>query len=117
MKQYIFLTLSAVALAGCQSTTAPVTGNTDPLTSALAGKTLLHSNGGTVIAYADGRMGGTEASGEDLVGAWVIRDGQWCRTIKKPEKWAGTRCQDVTIDGDQATFLRDDGSSTTYTIQ
>lgn len=30
-------------------------------------------------------------------GAWDIRDGKWCRTIKEPASFAGTECQAITL--------------------
>lgn len=40
----------------------------------------------------------------DLKGAWTVREGRFCRTIKQPEPLAGTECQAASLDGKTLTL-------------
>jgi hypothetical protein len=86
----------AASLSGCVQTPNP---EVDPLTAALAGKTLVNE-GGAITVGRDGSLSGTVGNGTPLVGAWAVRDGQWCRTIEQPARLAGTECQRAVLNGD-----------------
>lgn len=114
MKTQILIAAStAIFLSACQMGTTGAGATVDPLDTALRGKTL--TNGGsTVLLGQDGTMSGMVGPKGDTVleGAWTVRNGQYCRTVVEPAQIAGTECQDVTIDGNMATFRGPRGEST-----
>ncbi|WP_282095586.1 hypothetical protein [Epibacterium ulvae] len=104
--------VSTIALATvvALTSTAPVLASDAELKSALAGKTL--TNGKAVIKVRkNGRMTGKVGPNGDvkLVGAWEIRDGKWCRTIKEPKGIAATKCQPMKLSGNTLTIDGDNG--------
>lgn len=110
MKTKLLLTAPFVLLAACQSTGMD---KSPSAAKALLGPALdrpLTAGESTFILHSDGRLAG------DATGTWTVENGKYCRTVVAPAKWAGSQCQDVSIDGDQITFARPDGSATTYTI-
>lgn len=112
----------AVLLAGCQMSDQQSTSqtNAEPMMEDAEGGTLLSRLSGKTLAlndlqftlHEDGRLTGNDGT----MGTWEVRDGKYCRTITVPEKWKGTECQDVTIAGDQITFVSPTGRTNTYTM-
>ncbi|MEM8956460.1 MAG: hypothetical protein AAGC86_01475 [Pseudomonadota bacterium] len=78
----------------------------DPVTEALAGKTLV-APGQNITTHADGTLTGKvgENLDIDLIGTWEIRDGQWCRTLSQPAAAAGSACQDITLGDGVVTIV------------
>lgn len=74
----------------------------DPLTQALAGKTLVSPNA-TIRLARNGALSGKVGQAK-LSGAWTVRDGKFCRTLKAPENLAGTQCQDAQLNGKTVTL-------------
>ncbi len=96
----MYQSLKCSALILAIGLTMPATGFADDaaLTSALAGKTI--SSGKAVLKVRkNGRLSGKVGPNGDVKfeGAWTIRDGKWCRTIKEPASFAGTECQAMTL--------------------
>ncbi len=93
--------------------TGPAAANDADLSAALAGKTL--TSGKAVIKVRkNGRLTGTVGKNGDvkLDGAWAIRNGQWCRTIKEPKSAAGTECQNMALDGNTLSITTNRGTQT-----
>jgi hypothetical protein len=84
------------------------------LTSALSGRTLVNDVG-TITLGADGRMTGA-VRGAPFAGAWVERNGQFCRTITQPARLVGTECQDVTFNGDGTITIDGVNGPVTWTL-
>ncbi|MCK0138840.1 glycoside hydrolase family 43 C-terminal domain-containing protein [Aliiroseovarius sp. F47248L] len=110
--------LVAVLLTGCQMGNQQSTSEatmqqteTGSLSTLLSGRTLTNKDA-DVTLHADGRLSGS--GGVD--GTWEVRDGKYCRTISKPDKWKGTECQVVTTAGDQITFTSPSGRTSTWTM-
>lgn len=112
----------AVLLTGCQmadqqSTTQT---NAEPMMEKAQGNTLFAQLADQTLAkdelrftlHKDGRLIGNDGT----MGTWEVRDGKYCRTITVPEKWKGTECQEVKIDGTQYTFISPTGRTNTYTM-
>lgn len=81
-------------------------GFADPITDALAGKTLV-APGQEITAQPDGRLTGKVGKNldVDLEGTWEIKDGKWCRTLSKPKGAAGSACQDLSIGDGTVTIV------------
>lgn len=75
----------------------------DPLTAAISGKTLVQGDN-RILFSPNGRLSGTLANGDEVAGAWAIRDGRYCRTLTSPERVAGTVCQDVELGEQTVSF-------------
>lgn len=88
----------------------------DPITRAVSGQTLIQGEN-VINTNADGTMTGTTAGGDEIRGAWAVRNGQWCRTLTLPARLAGTACQDVELGDGEITFTAADGGSATYQVQ
>lgn len=91
----------------------------DPITEAISGKTVKAERGDTVKFHKNGRLTGKVGPKQDikLLGAWTIRDGRYCRTIKEPESFAGTACQDITLNGDGTVTIFGTNGPIVWTIQ
>lgn len=110
MKHFLILsTIAAFGLAACD--TAPTPSADAPEWLSIVDKTLV-SGDTTVVLGSDGTI-----SGSGIEGVWEERDGKYCRTLTKPERFAGTECQVATVDGDQITFDNLQGRTSTWTIQ
>lgn len=98
---FVFTTIAAIVAS---------TALADPITEALSGKILV-APGQEITAHADGRLIGKVGQNldTDLVGAWEIRDGQWCRTLTEPAAAAGTACQDITLGDGVVTIVGGNG--------
>ncbi len=102
---------TATLLSGCMQ--GDDGGADAAIAAQLSGRTLVNvANGARISANADGTL-----VGEGVEGTWHIKDGEWCRTIVKPEKIAGSLCQGLSINGVTMTLARADGSIGTYTIE
>ncbi len=80
--------------------------------AALAGKTI--TSGKSVIKIRkNGRMTGKVGKNGDvkIEGAWAIRDGKWCRTIKEPQSFSGTECQTLSFGDGTVSFTGSRGTS------
>jgi hypothetical protein len=114
MTRYFILALPLVALSACSS--MPSKMNPRYLfnpTQALRGPIVdrpLTSDTAMFMIQSDGRLTG------DALGTWWVENRQFCRTIEKPLKWAGDRCEDVTIKDNLAIFTQADGRASTYKI-
>lgn len=104
-----FLSISLVAVSA-NSVLA------DPITDALAGKTL-RAPGQEITAHADGRLTGKVGAnlGTELVGTWEIKNGRWCRTLTQPEAAAGSACQDLAM-GDGIVTIEGSRGPVEFTI-
>ncbi|MEE4118911.1 MAG: hypothetical protein V2I65_07845 [Paracoccaceae bacterium] len=102
-----FDAIAGLALSGCVQTTSA---DVDPLTAALAGRSLTN-DAGTIDVNRDGTLSGLAE------GAWTVRDGQWCRTISEPARLAGTACQDATLNGDGSVTIDGVNGPVTWAIQ
>jgi hypothetical protein len=112
-----FAAAAALALSGCMQTGGMASGDMgemDPLTAQLSGKTLTNENG-TIVLGADGSMSGAIPAGE-VAGAWTVRNGQYCRTLTAPARFAGTLCQEVRFNDDTVTFVGGVSGDSTYTM-
>lgn len=89
--------------------------NSGKLKRQLSGKTLKNESV-KLSLNRDGTMVGDTVAGDTLAGTWVVRDGNFCRTVVIPANLRGTECQSVTIKGKQATFTSPDGQSRSYTL-
>lgn len=91
----------------------------DPITDAISGKTVKAERGDTVKFHKNGRLTGMIGPQQDieLLGAWTIRDGRYCRTIEKPASFAGTACQDITVNGDGTVTIDGTNGPIVWTIQ
>lgn len=61
---------------------------TDPITSAVSGRTLV-SGDTRLTAGANGALVGTLASGDTLSDSWRVNNGKWCRTLTLPARFNG----------------------------
>lgn len=107
----VFVTrILAVGLATALST--PATASDDALKATLAGKTITMEKS-VIKMRKNGRMTGKVGPNGDvkLEGAWAIRDGKWCRTIKLPESFAGTECHTVVLGDGTVSFTGSRGTS------
>ncbi|MFN6953028.1 MAG: hypothetical protein ACK4NE_10615 [Albidovulum sp.] len=105
------LTLSAMGLIVASLAHAEITADQ------MAGKTLIGADKSKFFISPDGKLTGVTKKGDALVGTWQVKGGKWCRTIKEPQKLAGSACQKASIQGKTLTIIRDDGSSVTFTIK
>mgnify|MGYP001099742383 CR=1 FL=1 len=91
-------------LTACEATMSSdaTTVDADPITQAISGKRLVADRGDYINVGANGSLTGMVGPNQSvaLEGAWVIRNGQWCRTLTAPSSLAGTDCQDATLNGD-----------------
>ncbi|PYG33075.1 hypothetical protein [Pelagimonas varians] len=111
--KHLAFTLAALSLSACQI--ADPSGGVlevpkDYNPQALVGRTLIHEDGNLTV-NPDGTIGG------EIQGTWEIQGPDWCRTITKPEKYAGTVCRPVSVTGNTATFVREDGYVYTMTLK
>jgi hypothetical protein len=116
MKKLILTTTACLAVAACQPTTEAA--DADPLASALSGRTLVADNA-EINVGADGSLTGRLGTNleNELVGAWTVRNGQWCRTITEPARLAGTECQDATVNADGTVTFVGDNRTTVYALR
>ena len=124
MKRFVFVAAATLSLGACQTTTSdssPVTPAAAPvaggLEAALKGRRTLGKDGSRFYINPTGALEGTLADGTPVLGTWQIINEQWCRELTTPERFAGYKCQDVTIAGNTVTFHRDDGSAGVYTFE
>lgn len=110
-----FAFAATLVLSGCMQDGA-TTAAPSAEEAAISGRTLVHDTN-TVTINPNGTFAGRLSDGSDMAGTWQIRDGKWCRTLSAPARLAGSACQDLSIEGNQATFTRADGSSITYSIR
>lgn len=115
VKKFPFIIAAGLGIAGCAETT---TTEADPLTTALAGKTLV-GEVARIDVHADGTLSG--AVGPDLnipvEGAWEIRNGQWCRTFTTaPEALMGTSCQEARLNDDGTLWVSGVNGPSTFEI-
>lgn len=91
----------------------------DPITAAISGKRLVAPRGDFIDVGADGRVTGMIGPDQSLAlsGVWEIRDGQWCRTLTEPASFAGTACQDATLNGDGTITIVGTNATIIWTIQ
>jgi hypothetical protein len=115
LKPYGFTMIAATVLSACMA--SPPAQDVDPLTDQLSGKTGVHGSGTTITLQEDGRITGRTGQGEAINGVWEVRNGRYCRTLTTPESLAGTSCQEVVFDGNEATFIREDGTSSVFVWQ
>ena len=54
---------------------------------------------------------------QDIAGTWKISDGRWCRTISKPERFKGSACQDLTLNGDGTVTIDGRRGPAKYTLK
>jgi len=101
------LTLTACA----ETTTAPL----DPIAAQLSGKKLVNERSSFDV-NPDGSLTG-QAGDVSFVGAWAIRDGQWCRTLEEPEQFAGTACQDIAFNDDGTVTIDGTNGPVTFNIE
>ena len=102
----MFKSIICIAFGIGLGTAVPAFASSDEtLKAAIAGKTLV-SGKAQLKARKNGRLSGKVGKNGDVKfeGAWDIRNGQWCRTIKEPKTFAGTKCQAMTLDGDVLTI-------------
>ncbi len=66
----------------------------------------------TVVLKSNGKV-----KGSGIEGVWEERDGNYCRTLTKPKKFAGTECQTVTLKGSEVTFVNPNGRESTWTVK
>lgn len=116
MIRSIAITATIALLTGCMGSTGTDSAEAvSPLHTALSGKTLANETS-TLVLQSDGQMTGSISSGGTIEGSWSIRGEQFCRTLIEPAAMAGSECQDVAIDGTQATFTTSRGERS-WTIQ
>ncbi|MEM9635526.1 MAG: hypothetical protein AAGA50_29660 [Pseudomonadota bacterium] len=83
-----------------------------------AGKNL-SGHGVDMNINPDGTFTGTVGKNpkEDFAGTWKISNGQWCRTITKPERFKGSQCQDLTVNGDGTVTIDGRRGPAKYTLK
>lgn len=109
------LVLGAILLAALAACTE--TQPNDPITQAVAGRTLVAGETRVTVGK-NGTLVGTLATGETLSGTWRISAGKWCRTLTQPARVAGPEaCQDVALEDGQLTVIGSNGKPTAYTIE
>ncbi len=117
MKHFALAVIAGLSLAACQTTTSgTATQSTNaPTWLSIVDKTLLNGADGEteVVLRSNGTIGGNE----DIVGTWEERDGKYCRTLTEPERFAGTECQMVTLNGNEVTFESPGGRTSTWDVQ
>lgn len=96
LRNSILSTTLVLALGTFTFATTPTMTVADPISDAVSGKTLTHSKNKLKLRK-NGKLTGNLSDGSKLSGAWTVRDGQFCRTLKKPERLAGTECQEAVL--------------------
>ncbi|SCZ57170.1 hypothetical protein SAMN04488118_10338 [Epibacterium ulvae] len=88
------------------------------LAAALADKTLIYRKAAIKTAR-DGRMTGKVGpqGAWRLDGAWEIKDGKFCGTVKRPVAFAGTRCSNMELTRDSMTISGFNGNPVKWKIQ
>lgn len=83
-----------------------------------AGKNL-SGNGVDMNINADGSFTGKvgQKLDQDFAGTWKISDGRWCRTITKPDRFKGSECQDLTMNGDGTVTIVGRRGPAKYTLK
>ena len=113
MKYNLIAVAPLVAITAC----AEVTSTPDPITTAVAGRTLVAGET-RLSAGANGALIGTLANGDTLSGSWRISGGKWCRTLTQPVRFSGPEiCQDAALTDGQLVIVGSNGSPTVYTIE
>lgn len=104
MRILILSAIAAITLAACQSTTQSNTvAAPNPIRDAIVGKTL--KKGDILInVNADGTTSGAAEAN------WTLEGDLWCDDNPKGG------CFQVELVGDKLSFLKKDGSKSTYTI-
>lgn len=110
----IILGGAIISLAACVQ--AERTEGVDPITAAVSGKTL--TAGDSILNVgADGTLTGVLPDGAELIGEWSVRNGQWCRTINTPSRFAGTACQNAELIDDAKISIDGINRTTIWTIE
>ena len=104
----IFSTIVAAAIGALVFTAAPTVAGADPITTAIAGKSIT-SAGAVIKLRKNGKLSGTMKNGTKLAGAWTVRDGKFCRTLTAPEAAAGTACQQAVLGNGTITITGKQG--------
>ncbi|WP_170606151.1 hypothetical protein [Ruegeria arenilitoris] len=114
MRDFSFVCFASIFfITGCTTNTQTPDAAQDPLAVALTGKVLTRGNTEVRVMENKKLVGTTGPNGEVIIsGAWEVREGQFCRTLLSPPWLGGTECQDVTIEGDTATFSTSRGEIT-----
>lgn len=102
----------ALTLTACAETASTPL---DPISAQLSGKTLVNESSSFSV-NPDGSLIG-KVGDEDFIGAWAIRDGQWCRTFETPARFAGTACQDITFNEDGTVTIDGVNRPQTFNIE
>lgn len=112
--RFMATVVSSVCAAICATALAA-----DPITDAISGKTVKDPQGSTIKFARNGGLTGKVGPKQNvaLEGAWTIRDGKFCRTLQKPERIAGTACQDITVHGDGTVTIVGTNGPVVWTIQ
>lgn len=114
MKHFAMAFVAALSLAACETTTsggAETQSASAPAWLSIVDKTLI-SGDVTVVLQSNGAV-----VGSGIEGVWEERDGKYCRTLTKPERFAGTECQVVTLNGSEVTFDNQQGRISTWVVQ
>lgn len=114
MKHFALAIVAGLSLAACDSTTTGGTATQSaaaPAWLSIVDKTLVNGDT-TVVLQSSGAV-----VGSGIEGVWEERDGKYCRTLTKPEQFAGTECQVVILNGNEVTFDNQQGRTSTWIVQ
>ena len=109
----LLLFATAITVTACAESRLPTP--TDPISAAIAGRTLLADPSAFTIG-ADGSLTGSVGV-TNFIGTWEVRDGQYCRTYTfAPSDFLGTKCLPTEL-GDGTITLVDLNGPVTYEIR
>ncbi len=100
-KGWPFAILACFTMVACLATDEIA--QDDPVTAAISGRTLVQGNNRLLLS-SNGQLSGTLANGDEVEGAWTVRDGSYCRTLTSPERHAGTECQQAELGDGTVSF-------------
>lgn len=105
---------TALILTACAETASTPTA-VDPISQAIAGKTLT-IEGASFFSATDGTITGNVGD-EIYKGVWTVRDGKLCNQFNEPARFSDTACFDVTLgDGTILIGTRSGGDPILWTI-
>ncbi len=103
-----FAAVLALAFPAMASASFKKVSSKDEFLSITNGKTM-NIMGITVFVTPDGKIGG-KAYGREVSGAWVWRDGYFCRDLYWGQRDFGPNCQEVRVNGNKIRFASDRGT-------
>lgn len=113
--KHAFFAVIALGLSGCLTSGSEL--GQSNVQAALADKTLI-GDVSTINFNSNGRLTGVTPNGTNFRGTWRINEnGEYCQNLTSPPSFRRSTCQEVLIGGNQAAFVRPNGTKSTYMIQ